>query len=41
MAGPKMVANPRKSISAGWAYSEVRPNGVANLHNIEKPYGSL
>lgn len=30
-AGPTIVANPRNKISAGWAYSEVRPKGVAYL----------
>jgi hypothetical protein len=30
-AGPTIVANPRNKISAGCAYSEVKPNGVAYL----------
>lgn len=33
-AGPITVAKPRNSISAGWAYSEVNPKGVAYLHVI-------
>jgi len=33
-AGPRMVPNPSINISAGWAYSEVNPNGVAYLHII-------
>lgn len=33
MAGPKIVANPRNNISAGCAYSDVNPKGVAYLSN--------
>ena len=29
--GPKKVAKPKNNISAGWAYSDVNPNGVAYL----------
>lgn len=35
MAGPSMVANPRNRISAGCAYSEVRPKGVAYLYRFQ------
>ena len=31
--GPKKVAKPKNRISAGWAYSDVSPNGVAYLQN--------
>lgn len=34
-AGPIIVAKPRNNISAGWAYSEVNPKGVAYLKIID------